>query len=339
MQMGFERIVWIDADAIIADPAVDLSQVVDEGIGMVQHPNPTHWNSGVMLVCRSERSQRFFEAVNAEPENDSAWMEQLPINRLAERPEFAGLLTRLEPAFNSTPGAAVSPAPIILAAHGLPQSTRRELIIRWMHDVQGDGLIAHNGPVVSSREEFGEFLNRHGLVGEAAEIGVLRGDFSKLLLDRWKGKTLHLVDPWRYLEGYHDISNLTNSDHEDCLRTTENNLSKHQGRYRLHRKLSAEAVRSFADASLDFVYIDANHEFSAVLHDIRAWFPKIRPGGVLAGHDYLDGHLPEGDFGVKSAVTKFESETGMRVRSTAERAWPSWYIVKPSISEQRRVKS
>jgi hypothetical protein len=98
----------------------------------------------------------------------------------------------------------------------------------------------------------------------------------------------------------------------------------------VHRKLSEEAVGAFPNDSLDFVYIDANHEFNAVLQDIRGWFPKVRPGGVLAGHDFLDGDLPEGSFGVKSAVSTFESEAGVRAHSTSERAWPSWYIVKPT---------
>ena len=134
------------------------------------------------------------------------------------------------------------------------------------------------------------------------------------------------------MDGYHDIANLTDSDHEACLQTVHNSLARHKGRYRLHRKLSLDAVNAFLDASLDFVYIDANHEFSVVLQDIRAWFAKVKPDGILAGHDYLDGQLPEGNFGVKSAVARFESETGLRAQSTAERAWPSWYIVKPGVT-------
>lgn len=48
---------------------------------------------------------------------------------------------------------------------------------------------------------------------------------------------------------------------------------------------SAEAAKSFPDASLDFVFIDANHEDDAVRRDISAWLPKVKPGGILAGHD------------------------------------------------------
>ena len=281
-------------------------------------------------MCRSEQALKFFEAVNGEPENDGAWMEQLPINRLAERPDFAGLFTSLDPAFNSTPGAVIAPVPIIRAAHGLPHATRRDLLRQWTRDVHRGELRPECGLEVYSREDFGEFLNRRGLLGEAAEIGVLRGEFSKVLLDRWRGNTLHLVDPWHHLEGYHDISNLTDSEHEACLGGVERNLASHRGRYWLHRKVSAVAVCSFADDSLDFVYIDANHEYSAVLQDIRGWFAKVSPGGVLAGHDYLDGRLPEGDFEVKACCLKVCVQTRLMSGAQPNVRGPSWYIVKPS---------
>jgi predicted O-methyltransferase YrrM len=49
---------------------------------------------------------------------------------------------------------------------------------------------------------------------------------------------------------------------------------------------STEAAGRFADGSLDFCFIDADHAYSSVLGDLRAWAPKLKPGGLLAGHDY-----------------------------------------------------
>jgi predicted O-methyltransferase YrrM len=112
-------------------------------------------------------------------------------------------------------------------------------------------------------------------------------------------------------------------------------LKPHAGRYAVHRALSQEAVEHFADESLDFVYIDANHGFEAVQADMRLWFPKIRPGGVLAGHDFLDGKLPEGNFGVHSAVREFERQMNLQAMATEEPRWPSWYILKPSTTLER----
>jgi hypothetical protein len=53
-------------------------------------------------------------------------------------------------------------------------------------------------------------------------------------------------------------------------------------------KFSAEAVLDFPDNSLDFVYIDGNHELPFVLWDIINWTPKVRSGGIVAGHDYYE---------------------------------------------------
>jgi SAM-dependent methyltransferase len=49
---------------------------------------------------------------------------------------------------------------------------------------------------------------------------------------------------------------------------------------------SAKAAARFEDASLFFVFIDADHDFEPCSNDIRAWLPKVRPGGILAGHDF-----------------------------------------------------
>jgi cephalosporin hydroxylase len=71
------------------------------------------------------------------------------------------------------------------------------------------------------------------------------------------------------------------------------------------------------------VYLDADHSKAGVLADLKLWMPKVRPGGVIAGHDYLDGDLPEGDFGVRSAVLEF---FGREPEMVTGEQWPSWLI-------------
>ena len=70
---------------------------------------------------------------------------------------------------------------------------------------------------------------------------------------------------------------------------------------------SLDAVSRFGDHSLDFVFIDASHEYEDVKADIIAWLPKIKPGGILAGHDY---YIDDFDYypGVKQAVNEEFSE-------------------------------
>ena len=47
------------------------------------------------------------------------------------------------------------------------------------------------------------------------------------------------------------------------------------------------AARLFDDQSLDFIFVDARHDFCAVLQDLTTYWPKLKPGGIFAGHDYL----------------------------------------------------
>ena len=54
----------------------------------------------------------------------------------------------------------------------------------------------------------------------------------------------------------------------------------------IHQGDSAESAADFADGTLDFVFIDAAHDYDSVVKDLAAWWPKLKPGGIFAGHDY-----------------------------------------------------
>jgi predicted O-methyltransferase YrrM len=86
----------------------------------------------------------------------------------------------------------------------------------------------------------------------------------------------------------------------------------------VHRCGSVEAASTFQDQSLDFVFIDARHTFDAVSQDLAAWWPKLRPGGLIAGHDYI--YSP----GVKAAVDRFVAARGLGDAFRSSRA--SWII-------------
>lgn len=65
------------------------------------------------------------------------------------------------------------------------------------------------------------------------------------------------------------------------------------------RMTSFEASKLYENCSLDFVFIDAGHSYASVKQDIESWLPKIKTGGILAGHDYTDAWP-----GVKKAVNE-----------------------------------
>jgi hypothetical protein len=96
------------------------------------------------------------------------------------------------------------------------------------------------------------------------------------------------------MEAYVDALNLPEQDIMDTKfeRVQQKLTSKFGDRVEMLRTLSVEAAKQFEDNSLDFVYIDGNHMYYAVMEDLTVWFPKIKAGGILAGDDVEDIHTP-----------------------------------------------
>ena len=69
-----------------------------------------------------------------------------------------------------------------------------------------------------------------------------------------------------------------------------NHMAPLAGHYETIRGGSSESARFFEDGSVDFVFIDADHVYDRVKEDILAWLPKVKPGGIIAGHDYNAAH-------------------------------------------------
>ncbi len=118
-----------------------------------------------------------------------------------------------------------------------------------------------------TRAALGSLLNRLRLLGEGVEIGDAAGDFAKTILDVWEGRQLHLVDAWLPTPGCHDITNVANEEHQKLLGQIPEKLAAHAGRYRVHAMLASEAVGSFPDAGLDFIYLDADKSYGAAKGD------------------------------------------------------------------------
>jgi len=75
------------------------------------------------------------------------------------------------------------------------------------------------------------------------------------------------------------------------------------------RSVDASFCVSFETCPLDMVYIDAGHSYLDVNEDLRAWYPRVRQGGVVAGHDYGHPNWP----GVKQAVDEFVQKKGKKL--------------------------
>lgn len=157
-----------------------------------------------------------------------------------------------------------------------------------------------------------------------AEIGVFKGDLSRRLLER-EGITLYMVDSWAVHNTDSEYAktdfhgNLT-QDEQDLFYQCAKDVTSFAGeRAKIIRKTSLEAAKGFADESLDFVFLDADHTYEAVKADIKAWLPKVKKGGLLCGHDYENIDYPS--WGVKKAVGELCVAQGFKLELGQNFTW------------------
>lgn len=186
------------------------------------------------------------------------------------------------------------------------------------------------------RADLGHLCNELNLQ-TAVEVGTHQGVFAYEFMARFNGK-LACVDPWKdESPPPHKTFQpcfVTDSPgrHFDCALARFVLTSLYPGRVTLHKTTSLEFAAGLKDASVGFVYIDGLHDIPSVKADILAFWPKLYPGGILAGHDYVFGDpRPLGDitlFGVAAVVNWFAVDRGLDLWVTNEPI-PSWYFRKP----------
>lgn len=162
---------------------------------------------------------------------------------------------------------------------------------------------------------------------KGVEVGVEKGRYSLELMESNPQLTLYGVDPYVAYKGYTDFVRQRTID--------ENEAEAHQrldkfNNYHFIKKFSMEAVKDFKDESLDFVYLDGNHDFQNVVNDLAAWSKKIKKGGIIAGHDYYNHRGPT-HIHVYQAVNGFTEAWKIR----------PWFVLgsKAMIEGQVRDKS
>lgn len=139
------------------------------------------------------------------------------------------------------------------------------------------------------RHRWGELFNELGFrVG--VEVGVERGVFSEMLCKGNPEGKLYGIDPWLTIKGYRE--HVDQGKLNGFLEETKQRMAPYN--FEPIRKFSMDAVKDFKDKSIDYVYIDGNHDFQNVTNDIVEWSKKVRPGGIISGHDYTQrkGKLP-----------------------------------------------
>ena len=165
---------------------------------------------------------------------------------------------------------------------------------------------------------YSELVARTRDVGTIVEVGSWKGKSTAYLgvevvnsgkkikvfaVDTWKGseaEAAHQNDPYVKSNTLYDlfVNNIAPINQHGPIITP-------------FQCCSTEAAKHFTDKSLDCVFIDASHQYQDVCDDIAAWLPKVKPGGILAGHDYYG--WPE----VRRAV----DDTLVHAKGTSEDCW------------------
>lgn len=158
------------------------------------------------------------------------------------------------------------------------------------------------------------------------EVGVWLGSSVGYLDETAKklGKEIeiHAVDVFGGVNVARDMQEQGVLDGDDHLKKFKANMDNLGVEVTIHRADSVMEAYTFKDDSLHCVYLDADHDFEAVVADIVAYFPKLKKGGIMGGHDWLNT-----DVGVRRAVEYFCKRFGYEVKVTTEE-WPSWYFIK-----------
>lgn len=161
--------------------------------------------------------------------------------------------------------------------------------------------------------------------GVGAEIGVERGVFSKTICQQNPDTKLFLIDPWKAYHGYRD--HVTQSKLDAFYEETAVRMAPFFTK--TIRKFSVDAMLDFEDESLDFVFIDANHDYEHCMEDIKGWYKKVKKGGIVSGHDYIKRKGQDHLYGVKQAVNDFCNENNIQTliiyRGDSS---PSWMFYK-----------
>lgn len=180
---------------------------------------------------------------------------------------------------------------------------------------------------IKDRIDIPVWLADHKNFGNAVEIGVCQGAFAHGVLKIWNCNQYVMVDPWRsqnqkvYKEKHDNVD--FDGAYKACV-----DLTKQFPNATTLRMLSLNAAAKFPENHFDWVYIDGNHCYEAVMQDLDAWYPKLKTGGVFSGHDfYTDTNWPHW-CEVKKAVMEWLPKHNYMMDDVHRMKCSSWMLIK-----------
>lgn len=146
-----------------------------------------------------------------------------------------------------------------------------------------------------------------------AEIGCAEGLFSADIL-RWGVSVLYMVDNYATIENAFGDGASPQEWHERNMNQALARASQFStATVHLLRGISWEQAEKVRDNTLGLLYLDACHTYDCVKKDLEAWYPKVKKGGIVAGHDFLNR-----SYGVNQAVMEFAGKYGYQVNTIPE---------------------
>jgi predicted O-methyltransferase YrrM len=119
------------------------------------------------------------------------------------------------------------------------------------------------------------------------EVGTWKGMSAAYMaveiINSGKNIKFDCVDTWDFVPSQTEIPE---DQFENLYETFLNNIEPVKHQIKPVKALSWDGANYYTDESLDFIFIDAAHDYESVKKDINAWFPKLKKDGVIAGHDY-----------------------------------------------------
>lgn len=147
------------------------------------------------------------------------------------------------------------------------------------------------------------------------ELGVAEGLFSRDILERWKPAKHYLVDMWESHPEFKGDAGFEQTWHNKNFANVKELMKPFQNA-ELLRGSTVSMANKLKHNSVDLVYVDACHAYECVMNDIKAWWPKLKVGGIMAFHDYENN-----DYGVNQAVKEFASLHSIKINSIPENRW------------------
>lgn len=153
--------------------------------------------------------------------------------------------------------------------------------------------------------DFVPYIKRLGERVTGIEVGVAKGETSAYLLENCPNlERLYGVDPYLPYEDWCRYIDEKEINLQEQIAI--DNVKPYKDRFMFMKMISEEAIKSFANNSVDYVFVDGDHSYEQTLADLNMYYPLIRSGGILFGHDIqLDS--------VRKAIEKFREDNNIRI--------------------------